>query len=123
MTRQRRVILEELGKVRTHPTADRLYLRVRRRLPRISLGTVYRNLEALAGRGLIRTLDFARTPRRFDGDTGMHYHIFCTHCGRVADVPIRDLGPIEDAVRGMTDYQILGHRLKFIGLCPQCKTR
>lgn len=54
MTRQRAVILEELRKTATHPTADELYSIVRRRLPRISLGTVYRNLDFLADSGEIR---------------------------------------------------------------------
>ena len=54
MTTQRRVILDELRSTGSHPTADQLYERVRRRLPRISLGTVYRNLEILAGQGVIQ---------------------------------------------------------------------
>ena len=53
MTRQRRVILEELCKVDTHPSADEVYVMVRKRLPRISLGTVYRNLEILTQSGEI----------------------------------------------------------------------
>ncbi|MGE5577510.1 MAG: Fur family transcriptional regulator, partial [Syntrophothermus sp.] len=53
MTRQRQIILEELKNVTTHPTADEVYEMVRRRLPRISLGTVYRNLELLAEEGII----------------------------------------------------------------------
>ena len=61
MTQQRQVILEELRLCRSHPTADELYSRVRRRLPRISLGTVYRNLETLAERGLIRKMEVGGT--------------------------------------------------------------
>ena len=61
MTRQRAVILEELRKVKTHPTADELYSIVRERLPRISLGTVYRNLDFLADTGEIRRLEAAGT--------------------------------------------------------------
>ena len=54
MTRQREVILDELRKLHSHPTADGLYTRVRRRLRRISLGTVYRNLEVMAEGGIDR---------------------------------------------------------------------
>jgi Fur family ferric uptake transcriptional regulator len=57
MTRQRRVILEELRKVNTHPSADEIYEIVRKRLPRISLGTVYRNLEILSESGDIQKLE------------------------------------------------------------------
>ncbi len=58
-TRQRRLILEELRKLKTHPTAASLYAIVRRRMPKISLGTVYRNLELLNQMGMIRKLDFS----------------------------------------------------------------
>ena len=81
MTRQRAVILEELRKVKTHPTADELYSIVRERLPRISLGTVYRNLDFLADTGEIRRLEAAGTTKRFDGDISWHQHVRCIHCG------------------------------------------
>ena len=67
-TRQREVILEELRKLRSHPTAPVLYEIVRRRLPRISLGTVYRNLELLAKSGVVRKLELSDSEARFDGN-------------------------------------------------------
>ena len=103
MTRQRQVILEELRKVNTHPSADEVYEMVRKRLPRISLGTVYRNLEVLSESGQIKKLE-PRTLKRFDGNSSEHFHIRC--------IDLADMTPIE--------YQILGHRLEFFGLCPYC---
>jgi len=67
MTKQRRVIVEELKKLKTHPTATLIYELVRKRLPRISLGTVYRNLDLLAEAGIIQKLETAGTQKRFDG--------------------------------------------------------
>ena len=72
MTRQRMVILEELRKVKTLPTADELYAMVRTRMPRISLGTVYRNLDFLTESKEILKLESAGSIRRFDGDTRPH---------------------------------------------------
>jgi Fur family ferric uptake transcriptional regulator len=123
MTRQRRVILEELRRVCTHPTADEVYRRVRRRLARISLATVYRNLETLADRGLIGRLEPAGGPRRYDADTTDHYHVRCSRCGRVGDVFAGRLPALETAFRKATEYAIMGYRLELIGLCPRCRRR
>jgi len=121
MTRQRQVILEALRKVSSHPTADEVYEMVRRRLPRVSLGTVYRNLEMLSERGMIQKLELGGSRRRFDGNVRDHYHVRCIRCGRLEDAPVESVAAVEDALRGATDYEIIGHRLEFIGLCPQCK--
>ena len=82
MTPQRRVILELLTAQRWHPTADELFHAVRRRLPRISLATVYRNLDLLAQTGHVLRLDPPEGPRRFDGFTEGHTHARCSRCGR-----------------------------------------
>lgn len=123
MTNQRQVILEEIQKVSTHPTADEVYEMVRRRLPRISLGTVYRNLEILSTSGLIQKIGPPSSQMRFDGNTDKHYHIRCVSCGRVEDIQVESLDNAEKAIRGQSDYSILGHTLEFMGLCPDCKKR
>lgn len=120
MTQQRRVILEELRRTNNHPTADTLYEQVRKRLPRISLGTVYRNLEILTALGEIQTLELSGSQKRYDGIPRKHYHIRCIHCERVDDAPIAPLNSLEDELYGATVYTIMGHRLEFLGLCPEC---
>jgi len=121
MTHQRQVILDEIRKVNTHPTADEVYELVRKRLPRISLGTVYRNLEILSARGLIKRIGPASQQMRFDGVTKDHYHLRCVSCGRVEDAPMISVGDFEDAVRNQSDYSITGYRLEFLGICPECR--
>ena len=121
MTPQRRVILEELRKVNTHPGADEIYAMVRRRLPRISLGTVYRNLEILAQSGQIRKLEMGSTLKRFDGVAENHYHIRCIHCDRVVDAPVQFDPAIDHKLKNASDFDIVGHRLEFIGICPACR--
>lgn len=122
-TRQRKVILEELCKLRTHPTANEVYELVRKRLPRISLGTVYRNLELLSESGFIQKLEMAGTQKRFDGITENHYHVRCVVCGRVDDVVSGELATINEAIGSISDYDILWHRLEFVGVCPRCKDK
>ena len=121
LTRQRRVILEELAKVTSHPSADEVYEMVRRRLPRISLGTVYRNLEVLSETGMIQKLAPGGSHMRFDANCHAHYHIRCVRCGRVDDAPVAPLPDIEQSLRKQTDYEVMGHSVEFLGVCPACK--
>ena len=108
--------------MKSHPTADEIYEAVRKLLPRISLGTVYRNLETMSRAGLIRKLELGNTQKRFDDNTpGGHYHVRCVSCGRLDDVSAKSLSSIENAFRAGSDYEITGHQLVLTGLCPKCK--
>ena len=126
MTHQRQLILEEVRKTRSHLSADEIYARVRERLPRVSLGTVYRNLDILNSCGFIRRLEPGHPQMRFDGNTKEHYHVICTQCGRVRDACIEPtdntLENLENALGKLTRYGIFGHKLEFMGLCPKCKS-
>ena len=120
MTPQRRVILEEIRKVKIHPTADEIYDLVRKILPRISLGTVYRNLEILSVSGLIQKIGPIASQMRYDYNTENHYHLRCIRCGKVVDAPIAPLEDLEFLSREVNDFAVLGHRLEFFGICPEC---
>ena len=120
MTPQRRVILEEIRKVKIHPTADEIYDLVRKILPRISLGTVYRNLEILSISGLIQKIGPIANQMRYDYNTENHYHIRCIRCGKVVDASIAPLEDLEHLNRELNGFVILGHRLEFLGICPDC---
>ena len=121
VTRQRQVLLDELCQVRTHPTADELYQMARKRLPRISLGTVYRNLELMAENGMIQKLEVGGTQKRFDGNAEPHYHVRCLKCGRVDDLEMALSEDVEALARQQTGYSILRHSLEFSGFCPACR--
>ena len=123
MTRQRKVIFEELLKQNAHPSADEIYQMVRRRMPRISLGTVYRNLEVLANMGKIQKLELSGALKRYDWNTNKHYHTRCVCCDRVDDAPIAPLNQLENDLYGTTVFEIIGHNLEFTGLCPKCSEK
>ncbi len=125
MTKQRLVILKEVKECGSHPTADEIYERVRKKIPRISLGTVYRNLEILASEGMIGRLEPEHPQMRFDWKTKEHYHISCMKCGAIEDADIAPsddpLEHLESALGNLTKYGIFGHRLEFVGLCRRCR--
>ncbi len=99
--------------MKSHPTAEDVYEMVRRRLPRVSLGTVYRNLELLAEAGAIQKIGTAGTRKRFDGNSRPHYHLRCLSCERVSDREAEGLG----------GFTVIGHSLEFCGFCPACRKK
>jgi len=120
LTTQRQIILEELGKVTSHPTANEVYDMVRRRLPRIGLGTVYRNLELMPDIGIILKLEVGGTQKRFDATVEPHYHIRCSSCGKVNDVHMAIQKQINEMAETASNYKILGHHIEFSGICENC---
>jgi len=118
-TPQRKAILEVLHEMDTHPTADDLYERVRKKMPKISLGTIYRNLDILYHQGIIQKLHVAESQMRFDGNPEFHYHIHCTQCGSIADIfNCPDISFVMNELE--TDFTITDYSLIFHGLCPDC---
>ena len=87
ITNQREVIRDYLRSVEIHPTAEKVYEEVKKKLPRISLGTVYRNLEYLKKKGELQ--EIATETKRFDGDVTDHQHFVCQKCGKVFDIDIK----------------------------------
>ncbi len=120
LTSQRQVILEELRKVKSHPTANDICDMVRKRLPRIGLGTVYRNLDLLAGRGIIKKLEVGGEQKRFDGDISQHYHIRCVECGCVEDIAVERQADLDKSAAACCDYKVLDHHVQFNGICGKC---
>ena len=85
-TRQRKIVLEAVQEHHDHPSADQIYLEIRTKDPRISRGTVYRNLNILSGEGQITHVKVPGADR-YDCRTDFHYHLICTDCGAVCDAP------------------------------------
>ena len=84
-TRQLEIVWHEVAGDNSHPTADQIYRRVRRHIPNISLGTVYRNLQKLVAEGKLQVLILGRT-QHFDPLVDSHQHFICQICGRVYDI-------------------------------------
>ena len=124
LTDPRRVVLEVIRGTGSHPTAEWVHRMVRRRLPRVSLGTVYRNLRLLVEEGLVQELPGPHA--RFDGNLGRHHHFTCVACGRILDVegPLcepqtRAVSARVESAHGLT---ITHQRIEFFGRCPACRS-
>ena len=121
MTKQRKIILEELSGVYTHPTADEVYSMVRERLPHISLGTVYRNLDLLAESKQILKLENAGSTRRYDANITPHSHVRCISCGGIGDISSVDIPQVIPNSLLDNGYTLLSVRVEYDGVCLKCK--
>jgi Fe2+ or Zn2+ uptake regulation protein len=117
VTPQRIAVLEAIRDSRRHLSAEEVYEEVRRKIPSISLGTVYKALGELRDAGQVRALQISGK-RRFDGGTGPHSHLVCQRCHRIEDVGVdAEVNLPEDARMG---FQVLGVEVSFWGICPEC---
>jgi Fe2+ or Zn2+ uptake regulation protein len=125
-TKQRQAILEVIERHGGHLTADEIYKLVRRRFPRLSLGTVYRNLRVLAAHGSVRELDFGMAITYFETVKDSHYHLICRVCHKITDaeMPIeRRLKAVVEKASNLGGFRIEEHRLDFIGVCAACQSK
>lgn len=116
---QRELIKENLTSRYDHPTADMIYYSIRKQLPNISLGTVYRNLRFLVDQGEVLSLKLGDGPEHFDGHTEPHYHFICSECSDVEDIFMENLSIPQKAI-DCCSGQITGQVTYFYGLCKNC---
>lgn len=121
MTNQREMILHELRRSRQHLSADELHERVKKLMPRISLATVYRNLETLSAAGVITKLEISGRQKRFDYDVREHDHIYCVRCHRVDNIKLDRKQVGQERSVTADGYRITGYRVEFFGICPACQ--
>lgn len=120
LTRQRQLILDILKKDFSHPSAEDIYAKVRQKLPKISLATVYRNLNFLVNMGLAREIVIPGGANRFDGHMKDHDHFVCNVCKKIYNVPKY---PLEKSYLPNKDYQIGNFKLDLFGVCAACKDK
>jgi Fur family transcriptional regulator, peroxide stress response regulator len=122
-TRQLEQVFAALQGDHTHPFAHQIYQRVHRKLPRISLATVYRNLHSLVEEGKIRTLLLDEQGARFDPETSPHDHFVCERCGRVVDLFLRRARQVDLSPLAKQGYVVTTHNLTVHGTCQVCAAR
>ena len=116
-SQQRERIYEAVCATKEHPTAQMIYESLKPEMPKLSLGTVYRNLQQMAEDGRLMELDGPVT--RFDATVRPHTHLRCSRCGCVADGDLAyDMALDQETIA--QGWQVTGHDLMFRGICPAC---
>jgi Fe2+ or Zn2+ uptake regulation protein len=118
-TKQLGIVWETIKHDKSHPTADQVYDRVRKKLPNISLGTVYRNLQKLVGDHKLQVLMRGRS-QHFDPLVEEHQHFICESCDRVYDVVLENQKEIEPVKLPHEGFKVTSHQLAFYGTCKHC---
>lgn len=119
-SRQREAVLLYLRSTKSHPTADKVYREIRKEFPKVSLGTVYRNLNLLAEQGEILRLNCGDGVEHFDATTEPHNHFACRTCGAVMDLPMVEFDCLDDKMQVDFPGQIEGYEIYFYGTCEKC---
>mgnify|MGYP002396488182 CR=1 FL=1 len=120
-SKQREAVKEAVNRLGCHPSADAVYEEVRKIMPGISLGTVYRNLRLLSETGELVALDVAGTACRYDACVDDHYHFRCERCGKLVDVIVSIDPDLDLRVEQTTGLRVRCHVVEFRGLCKACQ--
>ncbi len=120
-THQRQVLYEVMQTMAGHPSPEEVYARVKKRIPAISLATVYKNIHLFIERGVLRELSMHHGSLRVELNNLHHHHTVCSHCKTITDIEEKDLGilhALQDLPRG---FQVERYSIDVIGICAACR--
>ncbi len=119
-TIQRQLVLDAVRRLKSHPTANEVYIEVVKTAPNISRSTVYRNLNNLSETGEILHILLPDSADCYDHRTDSHYHAHCRCCGKVCDIELPEINNILNNVQEADGFLCENHSLVFMGLCHDC---
>ena len=110
-------ILTAVTELQRHPTAEQVFLEMKKEHPSIAIGTVYKHLNALAEEGLLHRITESGSPDRYDR-TERHDHLICSRCGKITDVCLPDM---QERIQKALGQDILSYDLRIRYICPACR--
>lgn len=122
-SRQREIVKNDILNRYDHPTAEAVYLTVRVLEPKISLATVYRNLDYFVDEGLVEKFMVPNEPDHYDPVSYEHYHVKCNNCGEISDVNIQLSDYFARQVKSQTEISVKTLQIIAEGICESCKSQ
>ena len=119
-THQRQVIYQALLGTRNHPTPEAIYERVRKHIPSISLGTVYKNIKTFIDAGLLREVTLHHGTLRVDANLDAHHHLVCRVCRTIVDIGEHEIEPARLKGKLPTGFSVDRQTVEIIGTCAAC---
>ena len=123
VTHQRQVIYDALVAMPGHPSPEEVYARVRKRVPSISLATVYKNLNRFLKAGLLQEMSVHHGSLRVEVNDHPHHHLVCSSCKRIEDIDSEQIGPLHVRGRLPKGFAVQRFAVDVIGLCARCRSR
>ncbi len=120
LTHQRETIFRAVVESGGHPSPERIYGLVKRRIPAISLATVYKNIRVFLDAGLLREVTVHHGTMLLETNPEDHHHLVCVGCGAILDLEQEAVEPVQLRRRPPAGYRIFRPRVEFLGLCPGC---
>lgn len=124
LTPQRLAIVRLLASSDEHPSAAHLYGQITQQFPTTSLATVYKTLTILKEAGLVHEMGFSQDDNRYDANTSHdHAHLICVRCRKIIDAEAEPVASLAGRIAERSGYHLVGQRVEFYGLCPQCQSQ
>jgi Fur family peroxide stress response transcriptional regulator len=120
LTHQRLVIYEQLMKMGDHPAPEAVFERVRKKIPSLSLATVYNNIKIFVEHGLLRELSVHHGSLRLESNLDPHHHLVCTQCKAIEDIEESDIQPIRLKKALPKGFTVHRFSVEVLGLCSSC---
>ena len=120
-THQRQVLYEVMQTMPGHPSPEEVYARVKKRIPAISLATVYKNLHLFIERGVLKEVSMHHGSLRVELNSHVHHHMVCSQCKAIKDIEEKDLGVLPAPQRLPGGFQVERYAIDVIGICATCQ--
>jgi len=121
MTHQRQVLYEVMQTMPGHPSPEEVYARVKKRIPAISLATVYKNIHLFIERGVLKEVSLHHGSLRVELNSRVHHHMVCSHCKTITDIEEEDLDVVPVLQRLPGGFQVERYAIDVIGICAACQ--
>ncbi|MDW5264987.1 transcriptional repressor [Edaphobacter sp.] len=121
VTHQRQVLYEVMQGMSGHPSPEEVYVRVKKKIPAISLATVYKNIHLFVESGVFRKMSMHHGSVRVEMNNEAHHHMVCSHCKAITDIGERELGLVSKRTRLPGGFLVERYAVDVIGLCPKCQ--
>ena len=121
VTRQRQVVYEVMRGMSGHPSPEEIYARVKRKVPSISLATVYKNVHLFVESGVLREVSLHHGSQRVEMNVKEHHHLVCSKCKSISDIDEKALGTLPKRKKLEGGFLVKRYSVDVIGLCAKCQ--